>query len=84
MTQWGDDCSGGIYFKFIVGDETGLILVTAFDREARKYFDFIEPNSTYIILRGVINVCNPNYINEEVNNDKEIILNYLSHIQKIE
>lgn len=72
MRNWSNSRGDGKLFSFDIVDESGEIRITAFNKEADKFFPLVEPGKVYHISKATLKPANKQYTT--VKNDYEMTL----------
>lgn len=72
MRNWSNSRGDGKLFNFEIADESGEIRITAFNKEADKFFTLVEPGKVYLISKATLKPANKQY--NSLKNDYEMTL----------
>uniref|UniRef100_A0A672FMD1 Replication protein A subunit n=1 Tax=Salarias fasciatus TaxID=181472 RepID=A0A672FMD1_SALFA len=78
VRTWSNSRGEGKLFSFDVVDESGEIKITAFNKEADKFFSLVEQGKVYYISKATLKVANKQYTS--LKNDYEMNLHTNSSI----
>ena len=83
MKTWSKATGEGKLFSFEVTDSKGEIRITAFNKEADKFFDMIQIGKVYYISKGQVKTANKKF-NPNSSNEYEVTLTSDTVIQPSE
>uniref|UniRef100_A0A4W6FLB2 Replication protein A subunit n=1 Tax=Lates calcarifer TaxID=8187 RepID=A0A4W6FLB2_LATCA len=78
IRTWSNSKGEGKLFSFDIVDESGEIKITAFNKEADKFFPLVEQGQVYYISKATLKVANKQYTT--LKNDYEMTLHAHSSI----